>query len=105
MDQNIILFIFTVVNGLIAVSNFLGNKRKDGAADGQQIGIILTNLDNVKDTINEVKADVKYLKKQDNNFVEQLTKLEGSCEEAHKRIDRIEKTIKELHIKDNPHIG
>lgn len=105
MDQNTILFLFTVINGLIAVSNFLGKKTKDGQESGQEIGIIITNLDNVKETINEVKEDVKYLKKKDGSFVEQLTKLEGSCEEAHKRIDRLENTIKELHMKDNPHIG
>ena len=48
---DIILFIFAITNGLIAVSSFIGSKRKSGSDEGQQSGIILTNLDNIKDSL------------------------------------------------------
>ena len=48
---DIILFIFAIANGLIAVSNFIGGKQKNGSDEGQQNGIILTNLDNIKDSL------------------------------------------------------
>ena len=100
MDQTVILFAFTIVNGLIGVSTYLSTRKKEGHNDGQQVGIILTNLDNLKESINEVKADLKYLKNQDNNFVEQLTRVESSCEEAHKRIDKIEATVNKIYLKE-----
>ena len=48
---DIILFIFAIANGLIAISSFIGGKQKSGSDEGQQSGIILTNLDNIKDSL------------------------------------------------------
>ena len=60
---DIVLFIFAITNGLIAVSSFIGSKRKSGSDEGQQSGIILTNLDNIKDSFQKIKNTLKNLKK------------------------------------------
>ena len=86
---DIVLFIFAITNGLIAVSSFIGSKRKSGSDEGQQSGIILTNLGNIKDSLQEIKTDVKDLKKNQSDYDAKLAKVEASCENAHEQIQQI----------------
>lgn len=98
---DIILFIFAIANGLIAVSNFIGGKRKNGSDEGQQSGIILTNLDNIKNSLQEIKTDVKDLKKNQSDYDAKLAKLEASCENAHEQIQQIFNLINVNKKEDN----
>lgn len=98
---DIVLFIFAITNGLIAVSGFIGGKRKSGSDEGQQSGIILTNLDNIKDSLQEIKTDVKDLKKNQSDYDAKLAKLEASCENAHEQIQQIFNLINVNKKEDN----
>lgn len=86
MDTATILFVFSVINGLICVFNFMAGRR----TAGQEEGRILANLDSIRITVNEVKADLKDAQNKHYSFDERLTKLETLQKTVLNRLDKLE---------------
>ena len=86
MDTALVLFVFSVINGLIAVANFLSGKRKSGEQDG----ILLANIETIKIMISELKSDLKELKNRNYIFDERLTKVEVQCDNVRDRVEVLE---------------
>lgn len=96
MTTEQILFVFTIINGVIVIANFLGSNRKNG----QQDGVIMATLEHIKNIVIETKEEIKDIKKQNTIFDERLTRVEVSCENAHKDIKRIEDTLQLVERSD-----
>lgn len=86
MDTTTVLFVFSVINGLIAVANYLSGRK----TAGQQEGIILANLKTLENMISEIKLDIKEMKKRNNDFDERLTRVETQCEDMKDRVKTLE---------------
>lgn len=86
MDTATILFVFTVINGLIGVFNFLAGRK----TAGQEEGKILANLDSIRITVNEMKVDLKEAQNRHYDFDERLTKIETIQQNVLTRLDKLE---------------
>ncbi len=69
----------------------LGNKKKSDKKDGEQEGVILSELDHIKNTTEEIKHKLEKKDEQDMTIVQKLAEVEASVKSAHKRIDGLEK--------------
>ena len=94
MEWNIILgAICAVLAVLLSYVTLSRNKSKDDKSDGQQTGIVLTELGYIKGSIDGMNAK---LDKQDERFIEiaqRLSAVEASAKQAHKRLDRMEANV------------
>lgn len=86
MDTATILFIFTIINGLIGMFNFLAGRK----SAGQEEGRILANLDSIRITVNEMKADLKEAQNKHYSFDERLTKIETIQQSVLARLKKLE---------------
>ncbi|MBR5223056.1 MAG: hypothetical protein IKV81_02700 [Clostridia bacterium] len=69
----------------------LGNKKKSDKKDGEQEGVILSELDHIKTTTEEIKHKLEKKDEQYLELVQKLVEVEASVKSAHKRIDSLEK--------------
>lgn len=82
--------ICTAVGALIAILTFNRNKSKDDKTEGQQVGVICTELGYVKAGIDDIKSEMKEQRRINVETSERLAKVEASAKQAHLRIDRME---------------
>lgn len=73
-----------MVFGYVAI---LRNRRKDDSENGQQSGIVLTELGYVKSGIDDIKRKQEKQEAQNIEIITRLAKVEASASQAHKRID------------------
>ena len=85
-----IALLFTVIGGVIAIATFSRNKSKDDKSEGQQSGVILTELGYIKANTDEIKNEQREQRKINTEFATKLASVEASVKQAHLRIDRIE---------------
>lgn len=69
----------------------LGNKKKSDKKDGEQEGVILSELDHIKTTTEEIKHKLEKKDEQYLELVQKLAEVEASVKSAHKRIDGLAK--------------
>lgn len=86
MDTATILFVFTVINGLIGVFNYINGRRSAGREEGR----IMANLDSIRITVNEMKADLKEAQNKHYSFDERLTKIETIQQSVLARLKKLE---------------
>lgn len=70
---------------------FTRGRRADNQADGKQIGNVLTELGYIKSGVDDVKSAQKEAAQQYVGVVDRLAKVESSAQQAHHRIDRLER--------------
>ena len=75
-----------VVLSFITVSR---NRKNDDKNEGEKEGIILSELDHIKNTTEDIKRKLEKKDEQDIGILERLTNVESSAEQAHKRIDQL----------------
>lgn len=80
----------TLLGLLISYTAFSRNKTKDDKNEGQQTGVILTELGYVKANTDEIKTEQREQRKINTEMTTRLAKVEASAKQAHLRIDRIE---------------
>ena len=85
-----IALLFTVIGGMIAIATFSRNKSKDDKSEGQQSGVMLTELGYIKANTDEIKNEQREQRKINTEFATKLASVEASAKQAHLRIDRIE---------------
>ncbi len=82
-----------VTGTVLAFVTLIRNKKTDDRDEGREGGVVLTELGNIKRGIDGIE---KKLEKQESQYVEvikQLTAIDISTKQAHKRID----TLAEYH--------
>lgn len=75
-----------VVLSFITVSR---NRKNDDKNEGEKEGIILSELDHIKNTTEDIKRKLEKKDEQDIGILERLTDVEASAKQAHKRIDQL----------------
>lgn len=75
---------------IISIAAFSRNKTKDDKTEGQQSGVMLTELGYIKAGIDDIKAEQKEQRHINADTGERLAKVEASAKQAHLRIDRME---------------
>ena len=67
--------------------------RKDNEEDGKQSGIVLTELGYIKSGVDDVKRRQEKQDEQSLQILRELTAVQESTKQAHRRIDGIEERI------------
>lgn len=80
----------SILSVAIAYLVFSRNKSKDDKSEGQQNGVICTELGYIKAGIDDIKAEQKEQRHINTETSERLAKVEASAKQAHLRIDRME---------------
>lgn len=74
--------------GLVSVFR---NKKIDDKSEGEQGGMLHTDIGYIKKGIDGIERRLEKQESQYINIVQQLTEVEVSTRQAHKRIDSLEK--------------
>ncbi|MEA4947045.1 MAG: hypothetical protein VB058_05730 [Oscillospiraceae bacterium] len=79
-----------ILGGLLGYLTFMRSTKKAAQDEGNQKGVILTELGYIKSGIDDIK---RRQDKQDDQFLkmsERMATVEASAKQAHHRIDRLE---------------
>ena len=79
-----------IVYGFVTYSR---NKKQDDAADGKQSGIVLTELGYIKSGVDDLKRKQDKQDEQTLQLLRELTAVQESTKQAHRRIDGLEERI------------
>jgi len=82
-----------IISSSLAILNSRSNKKRNDKAEGQQIGVILTKLEDIKTTIDGINRRSEIHEEDNIKIVTRLTAVEESAKSAHKRIDTLETKI------------
>lgn len=66
------------------------NKEQDDKRDADTLARIDTSLTSVRESLSEIKSDVKGVIAENRDLRDKLIVVESSCKSAHHRIDRLE---------------
>ena len=91
MEWNIVVgVVCTVLGAVLSYVAFSRNKTKDDKSEGQQTGVVLTELGYIKGGIDDLKAENREQRKVNTEVYSRLSAVESSAKQAHHRIDRLE---------------
>ena len=77
-----------MVFGLVALFR---NKKSDDTKAGKEDGIVLTELGYIKAGVDDLKRDNRDMRSDMQTLHDKVTRVEESCRQAHKRVDKLEK--------------
>ena len=80
--------ILSMIFGLVALFR---NKRIDDTKEGKNGGIVLTELGYIKAGVDDLKRDNRDMRTEMQTMHDTMTRVDESCKQAHKRIDKLEK--------------
>lgn len=86
----------SIISVCLAVWSFVKNSKKDVAADATTLARIEVKLDTVVRQYEESNAEIKEHRGELVRHGERIASIEASSKQAHKRLDEIEKRIKQL---------
>lgn len=66
------------------------NRTTDDKADATQLATVIVKLDAVGTTVNEIKADMRTHKSEQQYLRDKIIAIESSVKSAHKRIDGLQ---------------
>ena len=91
MEWNIVVGVAcTALGAMLSYIAFSRNKTKDDKSEGQQTGVVLTELGYIKGGIDDLKAENREQRKVNTEVYSRLSAVESSAKQAHHRIDRLE---------------
>ena len=103
MDIGSIAVVVSIVAGVAGVVfafvNNARSKKKEDAEDGKQNGIVLTELGYIKSSVDDIKRKQDKQDDQTMKFLTELTTVQESAKQAHKRIDTLEDRVNKLGTK------
>ena len=86
--------VLAAIAGMVfGATNARRNQKKDDAEDGKEAGVILTELGYIKSSVDDIKRKQDRQEEQTMKFLADLTAVQESAKQAHKRIDAIEKRM------------
>lgn len=93
--ETIVFGIITAVVGLCSlIISFVAlsrNKKSDDRTEGKESGVLFTELGYIKKGIEGIEQRLEKQETQYINVIAQLTSVDASVKQAHKRIDALEK--------------
>ena len=78
-----------IASALIAYLVFSRGKSKDDKREGQQDGVMLTELGYIKSGIDDIKNEQRDQRKVNTEMYSRMSAVEASAKQAHRRIDVI----------------
>ena len=84
-------FLFGVGGLIFGIITAVRNKKTDDTKEAKEDGIVLTELGYIKSGIDDIKHKQESQDNKNLEFVRELTAVEESTKQAHKRIDKLEK--------------
>ena len=93
--ETVVFGIITAVVGLCSlIISFVAlsrNKKSDDRTEGKESGVLFTELGYIKKGIEGIEQRLEKQETQYVNVIAQLTSVDASVKQAHKRIDALEK--------------
>ena len=80
----------TVAAVLISYLAFSRNKTKEDKREGQQDGVMLTELGYIKSGIDDIKNEQRDQRKVNTEMYSRMSAVEASAKQAHRRLDLME---------------
>lgn len=80
----------TAIGVLLSYLAFIRNKGKDDKNDGQQAGVMLTELGYIKGSVDTINKKMDKQEERNLELVERMSAVESSVKSAHHRLDRLE---------------
>jgi hypothetical protein len=103
MDIGSIAVAISIIAGIggvvFGVVSLFRNKKKDDAEDGKQDGIVLTELGYIKSGVDDLKRKQDKQDEQTLQLLRDLTAVQESSKQAHKRIDTLEERVNTIVTK------
>lgn len=94
MDPVTLISLLAAVAGVVfGVTTFFRNKKKDDSEDGRESGTILTELGYIKSGVDDLKRKQERSDETIMSFMKDLTAVQESTKQAHKRLDVLEDRI------------
>lgn len=91
MEWNVVIGVFcTILGAALSYLAFTRNKSKDDQQEGQQTGVVLTELGYIKGSVDGINRKIDRQEERNLEMLTRLTAVEASAKQAHKRIDRLE---------------
>lgn len=91
MEWNIVVgMACTVAGAVVSYLAFSRNKTKDYQQEGQQNGVILTEIGYIKNSVDSINRKLDEQDERNLEFMTRLTAVESSAKQAHHRIDGLE---------------
>lgn len=88
---SIVLSALFGIGGLVfGIISAVRNKKTDDTKEAKEDGIVLTELGYIKSGIDDIKHKQETQDNKNLEFVRELTAVEESTKQAHKRIDKLE---------------
>lgn len=69
---------------------FLRNRKKDNRKEGENHGVMLSDIGYIKSGVDDLKRDSRETRLSVSALTERVTRCEDYCKEAHHRLDRLE---------------
>ena len=80
----------TVLAVIISYLAFSRNKTKDVKQEGQQDGVMYTEVGYIKSGIDDIKTELRDQRKVNTEMYSRMSAVEASAKQAHRRLDMIE---------------
>ena len=80
-----------IIGMLFGLISMFRNKKNDDKREGKENGIALTELGYIKAGVDDVKRDIRESRNEMPKLPDQVTRIDESCKQAHKRIDNLQK--------------
>ena len=91
MEWTVIVgIVCTVLGAVLSYVAFSRNKSKDDKTEGQQTGVVLTELGYIKSGVDDLTAENREQHRVNTEVYSRLSAVESSAKQAHHRIDRLE---------------
>ena len=90
MTETVIGIAGAILGVVFSYLAFARGKAKDDKSDGQQIGVITSELGYIKANTDEIKNEQREQRKINTELYTRVSAVESSAKQAHLRIDRME---------------
>ena len=94
MDPVTFISILAAVAGVVfGITTFLRNRKQDNTDEGKRTGAIMSELGYIKSGVDDMKRKQERSDETIMTFLRDLTSVQESAKQAHKRIDSLEERI------------
>lgn len=94
VDPVTFISILAAVAGVVfGITTFLRNRKQDNTDEGKRTGAIMSELGYIKSGVDDMKRKQERSDETIMTFLRDLTSVQESAKQAHKRIDSLEERI------------
>lgn len=87
----VVALVCTLLGAVVGYATFARNKTKDDKTNGQQTGVMLTELGYIKSGLDTINSKMDKQEERNLDMVERLSTVESSVKQAHRRLDDLTK--------------